>query len=109
MELESDGDTNCYWHARYSHQRISTVTEGLGNKRTSRDHRNYTIVEIGQDTEKRLGDLIRLAVTQTLVENHQLTLEGKTPERDLEIQTDSPIQARRPDLVLIKKKTEPVI
>ena len=28
---------------------------------------------------ERLGDFKRLAVTQTLVENHQLTLVGKTP------------------------------
>ena len=35
------------------------------NKRTSGDHPNYSIVEIGQNTEKSPGDLRRLAVTQT--------------------------------------------
>ena len=35
MEHESDGDTNCHWCARYSHQRIGTGTGGLRNKRTS--------------------------------------------------------------------------
>ena len=31
MKHESDGDTNCNWRARYSHQRISTETRELGN------------------------------------------------------------------------------
>ena len=38
MEHESDGDNNCNWRARYSHQMISKGTRKLGNKRTSRDH-----------------------------------------------------------------------
>ena len=58
MKHESDGDTNCNWRARYSHQR----TGGLGNKRTSGDHSNYSIVEIGQNTKKRPGDSRKLAV-----------------------------------------------
>ena len=41
---------------------LGTVTKGLikggfGNKRTSRDHPNYTIAEIGQNNEKSSGDL----------------------------------------------------
>ena len=51
-----------------------TGTGGLGNKRTSGDHSNYSIVEIGQNTEKSPGDLKRLGDTQTSVENHQVTL-----------------------------------
>ena len=39
----------------------------------SGDHPNYSIVEIGQNTEKSPGDLRKLAVTQTLVRNHRLT------------------------------------
>ena len=35
------------------------------------------IIKIGQNTEKSPGDLSRLAVTQTLVENYQLTLVWK--------------------------------
>ena len=31
MEHEGDGDTNCNWPARYSHQRVGAETEGLGN------------------------------------------------------------------------------
>ena len=47
---------------------------GLESKRTSGDHPNYSIVENGQNTENSLGDLKRLALTQTQVKDHQLTL-----------------------------------
>ena len=67
MRHESDGDANCN---AYYHQTIG----GLREKRTSGDHPNYNIIEIDQNTKKSLGDLRRLAVTQTPVENHQLTL-----------------------------------
>ena len=50
---------------------IGTRTGGLGNKRTSGDHPNYSNVEIGQNHDKSPEDLRRLAVTQTPVENHQ--------------------------------------
>ena len=33
----------------------------------------YSMVEVGQNTEKSPGNLRRLAVTQTPVKNHQLT------------------------------------
>ena len=51
---------------------------GLGSWRTSRDCPNDSITENGQNTEKSHGDLRRLAVTQTPVKNHQLTLTWKT-------------------------------
>ena len=54
-------------------QRIGKRTGKLGNKRTSRDHPDKRIIKISQNTEKRLGDLKRLAVIQTPVGNHQLT------------------------------------
>ena len=38
----------------------------------------YYIIENGQDTEKNPGDLRRLAVTQTPVKDHQLTLMWKS-------------------------------
>ena len=38
------------------------------------DHLNYYIIENGQNTEKSAGDLRRLAVTQTPMKKHQLTL-----------------------------------
>ena len=65
MDHESDGDTNCNWSTRYSHHGISTGTGGLENKRTTGDHPNYGIVEIGQNTEKSPGDLRRLAGVKT--------------------------------------------
>ena len=61
MEPECDGDTNCNWCALYSHQKISTETGRFGNKRTSEDHPNHSIVEIGQNTKVSLGDLRRIA------------------------------------------------
>ena len=58
---------------------LGTVTEGfikgtqeLRYKRTSGDHPNYCIIEIGQNTEKSPEHLRRLAITQTLVKDHQL-------------------------------------
>ena len=56
----------------YSHQMIDTGTGGLGNNRTGGGCPNYSIFEIGQNTEKSPGDLRRLAVTQTPVKVHRL-------------------------------------
>ena len=53
---------------------MGKVTGGLGNNRTSGDHPNYYIIEIGQNTEKSPGHLRRHSVTQTSVQDHQLTL-----------------------------------
>ena len=78
MEHENDGDTNCNPCVQYTHQRSGKGTGVLGNKRMSGDHPNYSIIKIGQNTEKSLGGLRRLAVTQTPVEDHQLTLVWKT-------------------------------
>ena len=51
---------------------LGTVTKGLvqGLGRLG----NNSIVKIAQNTEKSPGDLGGLAVTQTPVRNHQLTL-----------------------------------
>ena len=49
-------------------------TIGAGNRRTSRDHPNYGIVEVGKNTEKSPRDLRKIPVTQTPVRDHQLTL-----------------------------------
>ena len=67
VEHESDGDTNCNCCSWYSHQRINKGTGWLGNKRTRGDHPNYSIIKIGQNTEKCPGDLL-------LLKNHQLML-----------------------------------
>ena len=74
MEHESNGDTNCNWCTWYSHQRTDNGTGGLGNKRMSRYHPNNSIIKISQNTEKSPGNLRRLAITQTPVEDNQLTL-----------------------------------
>ena len=50
-------------------QKICTVLGRVGNQRT-----NYNSVEIGQNTETSSGDLRRLAITYTPVNDHQQTL-----------------------------------
>ena len=42
---------------------IGTRTGGIGNKGTSGDHRNYSIVEIDQYTEKSTGDFQRKTIS----------------------------------------------
>ena len=74
MEHDGDGYTNCNLYAQNDGKEDGRV----GNWRTSRDHLNYSIVKIGQNTEKSPGDLRRLVVTQTPVKDHQLTLVSKT-------------------------------
>ena len=58
-------------------KKIIKGTGGLEGRRTSGDHPNYNIIENGQNTEKSLGDLRRLAVTQAPVKDHQLKLMWK--------------------------------
>ena len=70
MEHEGDIYTNRDWYFWYSHQRIIKGTGGLGNKRTGKDHPNYSIIENGQNPEKITRDLRILAVTQTPVKYH---------------------------------------
>ena len=53
----------------------------LDDNRTNGEHRNNRIITIGQNTKKSRGDLKRLAVTQTLVENHHLILIWKNSQR----------------------------
>ena len=61
---------------------FGTVTKGLlkGLEDLESGGRVETnsIIEIGQNTEKSPGDLRRLAVTQSPVKDHQLTLMWKT-------------------------------
>ncbi len=62
-------------------ERIMKEPGGFGSWRTSGDHPNDSIVENGQNTEKSSGDLRRLALTQTPVGDHRLTLVLKTLKR----------------------------
>ena len=72
MEDESNGKTNfnwCTWnHPKWFGKRAG----GVRNRTTNGDHPNSSI--IGQNTEKSPGDLSRLAVTQTPMKDHQVTL-----------------------------------
>ena len=43
-------------------KRVGKCTGNLGNKNTSGDHQNYSIIEIVQNTEKSPRDLSKLAV-----------------------------------------------
>ena len=44
------------------------------NQRMSGDYPDYSIIKMGQNTEKSPGDLRRLAVSQNSVNVHQLAL-----------------------------------
>ena len=66
------------WWTWDNSQRIGKETGIIGNKRPSRDHADYSIIDISQNTEKSPEDLRRLSVTQTTVRNYQLTLVWKT-------------------------------
>ena len=83
VKHESDGDTNCNRLSCYSHERIGKMTRGIGNKKASVDHPDYSVVEIGQNTEKSTADLMRLVVTQTPVKYHLLILMWKTSRSNI--------------------------
>ena len=74
MRHEGVCDTNYNWCTQNSSQRFVKGTGRFRNWRTSGDHPNYSIVEVGQNTEKSPGDFRRHAVTQTPVNNHQLKM-----------------------------------
>ena len=62
----------------YCHQKIIKGSGGRGGMRTGGDCPNYSIFEIGQNSEKSPGDLRILAVTQTPSKIHQTKLMLKT-------------------------------
>ena len=78
MEHEGDSDTSSNWCVWNNSKRIGKGTGRQGDKNKRGEHPDYSIIKIGQNTEKRSGDLMRLALIQTPVEKHQLTLVGKT-------------------------------
>ena len=65
-------NNNC--RVRNVPQRLCKVVERFRNRRTNQDHPSYSIVKIGENTEKNPGDVRRLAVFQTPAEDHQLTI-----------------------------------
>ena len=69
--MKDVGDTICSWCTWNDPQRIGTGTGKLRNQSICRNHRDYTILKIGQNAENIPGDLRRLDVTQSPVKNHQ--------------------------------------
>ena len=63
MEHEGDDDANCCWCTCGNPRKTVKRAGRLGN-RTCRYHQDYSIIKIGQYTEKRPGDLRRLVVTE---------------------------------------------
>ena len=74
MDHKGEGDANC-------NLRIQKEAGSVGNWKTKRDNPNYSIIEIRQNIEKSPGNLRKLAVTQTPVKNHHVTLVGKNLQR----------------------------
>ena len=58
----------------------NVLVKGLTDTGTSGDYPDYSIVEISQNN-KSPRDLRRLVLIQILMENHLLTLVGKTLKR----------------------------
>ena len=65
MEHIGDGDADSGWCTRDNLKKIGKGAGRLGNKRTSSDHLDYSIIKTGQNIEKSPGDLRRLAIAQT--------------------------------------------
>ena len=57
MEHDDDDDTNCNLGARNDHQLPGKMTGRVGNRRTSQDNLNDSILKIDQNTEKSPGHL----------------------------------------------------
>ena len=55
-------------------KRIGTRTGGRGNNGMGGNCPSFSIIEIGQNTEKSSGDLRRFAVSLTPTKDHQVTL-----------------------------------
>ena len=43
---------------------------GIGNQRKNQDHPHYSMAEINQNNRKSLGELRKIAISQTLVKDH---------------------------------------
>ena len=77
VEHEGEGYANGSWCTWHSPQTLEKRNERVENWRSNRGHLDFSIVEIGQITEKSPGDLKILVVTQPLVKDSQLMLVGK--------------------------------
>ena len=74
MEHETDGNTICNWCTWNRPQSLAKCIRIVWNGRMNQDHPKYSIVKIGQTTVKSPGDLWRLAVIQSPIKDHHLTL-----------------------------------
>ena len=82
---EDDGDTSYSWCGWNNSQRLGKGTRRTGNQRKSKDHPDYSIVEISQNTQKSPEDLKRFAITQNPVNDYLQTLVWKTQGDPLRI------------------------
>ena len=78
MEHEDGGDASCSWYTWNDHQEFEEETRGILNQMKNRDHPDYNVIEIGQNSLKIPEHLRRFAVTQVPVKSRQLTLVRKT-------------------------------
>ena len=74
MEHERSNYTNCDWCFWHGNKMTIKRPGRFGIWRPSGDHPKNSIIESGQNTEKSPGDLRRLAITQSPVKDHLLTL-----------------------------------
>ena len=61
-------------------QSIDTGTRRFINQMKIRDHEDYSITKISQNTEKSLGDLKRLAIPQTPVKKTSANVCAKNSQ-----------------------------
>ena len=83
MKHGDDGDTNCSWCTWNGPQGLGKMIGTIENQKKNRDHRNFDIVKIGENTEKSPGDLR----TPTSVKANQITLLQKLARREIIIIT----------------------
>ena len=65
VEHEVDSDMNCSGCSWNDQQRLEKENGKIRSQRKNRNHPDLSIVKIGWNSEKSLGDLRRLTVTQT--------------------------------------------
>ena len=81
MEHEGDSDSNCNWRTWNNPKGLMKGLEDLKIRGQVETIQTKALLRSGQNTEKSPGDWKRIAVTQTLMRNHQLMRVGKTLKR----------------------------
>ena len=74
MEHEGDGGTKCNWSAQNNLHRVGNGDGRFRNQRMNTDHADYSIVKIGQNTEKSPGDLRKFSIAYIPIKDHQQPL-----------------------------------